>query len=203
MSSPRARTAKAAPPSKPAAKKAPAKKAAAKPAAARSAEPSKTEKAAFLKAMVQGIKPGTLAAEKSAAKKNPGGKSPAAKKAKTPAASNAAPEAPKVEVLRRISGNASIPLTPESARALALAKDIEAALADGNLELLQPHALQTLLAALCKFYSANEDAGYRFPILAGRAAVTGTDAMIVCGALLKAVDLQVFELGMWQSWAGR
>ena len=35
-----------------------------------------------------------------------------------------------------------------------------------------------------------------------RFSVTGTDAMILCGALLKAVDLQVFELGMWQSWSG-
>lgn len=192
MSSPKAQSPKA--PAKAAPKKAAASK-------ARSSEPSKSEKAAFLKAMVQGIKPGTLAAEKSAAKKNPVqnpvGKTAGKKSAAQPA------EAPKVEILRKISGAGSIAASPESAKALAFAKEIEAALADGKIEQLQPHAVQALVGALCKYYAANEDAGNRYPILSGRGAVTGTDVMIVCGALLKAVDLQVFELGMWQSWAGR
>ena len=58
------------------------------------------------------------------------------------------------------------------------------------------------MAALCKLYAANMEAGDKFPVVKDRFAVTGTDAMILCGALLKAVDLQVFELGMWQSWSG-
>lgn len=174
-------------------------------------EPSRSEKAAFLKAMARGIKPGTLAAKKSAAKKSATQKSaaersaarnvaPGAKSAKKPAAVAAAP---KVEVLRRISGNAAVQLTPDSEQALALARRLEAALADGNLDLIQPHALQALMAALCKIYAAKDEVGERYPVLSGRGAVTGTDVMIVCGALLKAVDLQVFELGMWQSWSGR
>jgi len=176
---------------KPAAKKLATKKPAVKSAA--SGEPSKADKAAFLKAMMQGIKPGSVAAEKSAAKKKP------------PAVKKSAPEAPapKVEVLRRISGAAAVANTPQSAMALDLAKQIEEALANGEIDKLQPHAVQALMAALCKVYSANEDVGNRYPILSGRMAVTGTDVMIVCGALLRAVDLQVFELGMWQSWAGR
>ncbi len=203
MSSPKA-AAKAAP------------KAARKPAPAISAEPSKSEKAAFLKAMMEGIKPGSLAAQKSAAKKEPGarllGKVPKTKASPAPKAAAAKPArtsakkaegAPKVEILRKISGAAGVARTPESERAFALAKELEAALADGKLDLIQPPAMQALMGALCKVYSANEDSGNRYPILAGRAAVTGTDVMIVCGALLKAVDLQVFELGMWQSWAGR
>lgn len=195
-----------------------AAKAGRKPAQAVSAEPSKSEKAAFLKAMMQGIQPGTLAAQKSAAKKNPGvkalGKVAASKAAPAkpakPAvrqAAKAAPaavaDAPKVEILRKIKGPAGVPRTPESERAFALAKELETALADGRIDLIQPPAMQALMGALCKVYAANEDADNRYPILAGRAAVTGTDVMIVCGALLKAVDLQVFELGMWQSWAGR
>lgn len=179
-------SAKAAAAKKPAARKAPAKAAAA-------GEPSKADKAAFLKAMMQGIQPGSVAAEKSAAKK----KAPGAKKVPAQA------PAPKVEVLRKISGGGAVVNTPQSALALDLAKQIEAALADGNIDSLQPHAVQALMAALCKVYSANEDVGNRYPILSGRMAVTGTDVMIVCGALLRAVDLQVFELGMWQSWAGR
>ena len=34
------------------------------------------------------------------------------------------------------------------------------------------------------------------------AGVTATDVMIAVTAMLKAVNVQVFELGMWQSWAG-
>jgi hypothetical protein len=34
-------------------------------------------------------------------------------------------------------------------------------------------------------------------------SVTATDVMVTCTAMLKAVNLQLFELGMWQSWSGR
>ena len=34
-------------------------------------------------------------------------------------------------------------------------------------------------------------------------AVTATEVMGTVTAMLKAVNLQVFELGMWQAWAGK
>ena len=34
-------------------------------------------------------------------------------------------------------------------------------------------------------------------------AVTATDVMVTASAMLKAVNLQLFELGMWQAWSGR
>ena len=34
-------------------------------------------------------------------------------------------------------------------------------------------------------------------------AATATDVMVAVTAMLKAVNLQVFELGMWQAWSGR
>ena len=34
-------------------------------------------------------------------------------------------------------------------------------------------------------------------------AVTATDVMVTATAMLKAVNLQIFELGMWQAWSGR
>jgi len=34
-------------------------------------------------------------------------------------------------------------------------------------------------------------------------AVTATEVMMTVTAMLKAVNLQVFELGMWQAWAGK
>ena len=32
-------------------------------------------------------------------------------------------------------------------------------------------------------------------------AVTATEAMIAVSAILKAVNVQIFELGMWQAWS--
>ena len=37
----------------------------------------------------------------------------------------------------------------------------------------------------------------------GGAQVTATEVMVTVTAMLKAVNLQVFELGMWQAWSGR
>jgi hypothetical protein len=34
-------------------------------------------------------------------------------------------------------------------------------------------------------------------------AVTATEVMVAVTAMLRAVNLQVFELGMWQAWSGR
>jgi hypothetical protein len=115
-----------------------------------------------------------------------------------------APEPPKVEVLRRIPAPVVEPSrsTPASEEALKLATLVEAKVAEGDLDILTPEAVQALMAALCKLYGANVESGNKYPLLGGRMAVTGTDAMIACGGLLKAVDLQVFELGMWQSWSG-
>ena len=33
--------------------------------------------------------------------------------------------------------------------------------------------------------------------------VTATEVMVTVTAMLKAVNLQLFELGMWQAWSGR
>lgn len=161
--------------------------------AAGSGEPSSQDKAAFLKAMSKGIEPGTDAARTVARKSG--------KKGEAAAPAAAAPEAPKVEVLRRIPAPVKVVDTPESAHALEFAARIEKMVETGDLQTLQPHAQQALIAALCKLYAANTEAGERYPALGQRSAVSATDVMILCGALLKAVDLQVFELGMWQSWS--
>lgn len=156
-------------------------------------EPSSQDKAAFLKALSKGIAPGTDAARTVARKSG--------KKGEAAAPAAAAPAAPKVEVLRRIPAPVKVVDTPESAHALEFAARIEKMVETGDLQTLQPHAQQALIAALCKLYAANTEAGERYPALGQRSAVSATDVMILCGALLKAVDLQVFELGMWQSWS--
>jgi hypothetical protein len=87
--------------------------------------------------------------------------------------------------------------------ALRLAADIEASLADGRLDLLAPEALQALLAATCKAYATRIESGHMLAALAQRTTVTPTEVMITASGLLRAANLAVFELGMWQSWTGR
>ncbi len=90
-----------------------------------------------------------------------------------------------------------------SAAAEKLAADIECALAEGRTDVLTPDAIQALMAAACRSYSAQVEASGNFPPLAARSPVTSTDVMITASGLLKAANLAVFELGMWQSWTGR
>jgi hypothetical protein len=90
-----------------------------------------------------------------------------------------------------------------SADAKELAAQIERALKNGQLDTLTPQAFQVLMAALCKSYSAQLEAGGDFLPLADRNSVSPTEIMTTTSALLKAANLAVFELGMWQSWTGR
>jgi hypothetical protein len=90
-----------------------------------------------------------------------------------------------------------------SAEASALAAKIERDLRDGRLDTLTPAAFQALMAALCKSYGAQLEAGADFLPVADRMSVSPTEIMTTTSALLKAANLAVFELGMWQSWTGR
>ena len=90
-----------------------------------------------------------------------------------------------------------------SAAALRLAAELQRATAEGRGEVMTEEALQTLLAALCRNYSARIEAGEQFHPLPAGGQMMDTDVMVMASGLLRAVNLQVFELGMWQSWTGR
>jgi len=90
-----------------------------------------------------------------------------------------------------------------SAEAKRLAAEIERALASGRRDVLSAEALQALMAAVCKTYAAQVEAGEALLPLPQRGGATATDVMITASGLLKAANLAVFELGMWQSWTGR
>ncbi len=73
---------------------------------------------------------------------------------------------------------------------------VEGAMQDAN-----PRHIQTLFGAIVRVYANKaENEGY-FPIVP-QTSITATDAMIVSTALLKVVNIAVFELGLWQSWGG-
>jgi hypothetical protein len=90
-----------------------------------------------------------------------------------------------------------------SEQAKRLAAEIEHALASGRRDVLSAEALQALMAAVCKAYAAHVEAGEQLLPLPTRGGATATDVMITASGLLKAANLAVFELGMWQSWSGR
>ncbi len=165
-----------------------------KPAAKGAAVKVRAVKAAAVKAEVsRGGNPGksaTRSATKAAAKRaaTPAATPPAAA---TPARAEAAPAAGAAA-----AGDAS-------ATALALARDIDRAVNEGRADVLSEAALQALMAAACRTYSAQVEAGGNFLPLAERCRVTSTDVMVTASGLLKATNLAVFELGMWQSWTGR
>ena len=103
------------------------------------------------------------------------------------------------------SAQAPVPAAPGAAAtndAAQLAARIEQDLRDGRLDTLTPEAFQALMGALCKSYGAQREAGIDFLPISERAA-NPTEVMMVTSALLKAANLAVFELGMWQSWTGR
>ena len=125
------------------------------------------------------------------AAKAPARKPPTAKPSRKPLTAKPAPK-----VAKPAAGTSSD-------EALRLAKLLDAALARGELDVVSPQALQALFAALCKNYSARIEAGEDVLPLNARGAVTPTDVMVTASKLLKSANLQVFELGMWQSWTGR
>ena len=63
--------------------------------------------------------------------------------------------------------------------------------------------IQSLLARAVRLYAERAEQGDAPPAFAAGAPVTATDVMVTVTAMLKAVNLQVFELGMWQAWSGR
>jgi hypothetical protein len=86
--------------------------------------------------------------------------------------------------------------------ALQLAAQVERGLAAGVTDMLSPEALQALMAAACNLYSAQVEAGQQHLPLKPL-GVPPTAVMSTASGILRAANLAVFELGMWQSWTGR
>jgi hypothetical protein len=89
-----------------------------------------------------------------------------------------------------------------SADAIRLAAEIERAFAK-NDNALSPDAMQALMGALCRVYSAQVENGAKYTPIAEGQVVSPTGVMVTASGLLRAANLAVFELGMWQSWTGR
>jgi len=89
-----------------------------------------------------------------------------------------------------------------SHQAIRLAREIERQFAK-NENVLSVEAMQTLMGTLCRIYSAQVESGAKFTPIPEGQVVSPTGVMLTASGLLRAADLAVFELGMWQSWTGR
>jgi hypothetical protein len=69
---------------------------------------------------------------------------------------------------------------------------------------LSDSEIQALLARAVRLYAERVTASdVALPAFPEGAQVTATDAVVATTAILKAVNVQLFELGMWQAWSGR
>ena len=62
--------------------------------------------------------------------------------------------------------------------------------------------IQAMLADAVRLYAERVESNGPMPAFVEN-QVTATEVMVTVTAMLKAVNLQVFELGMWQAWSGR
>src|SRR6201982_2793617 len=75
-----------------------------------------------------------------------------------------------------------------SAEAKRLAAELERALASARRDVLSTDALQALMAAVCKTYAAQIEAGEQLLPLPARGGATATDVMITASRLHQAPD---------------
>jgi len=64
--------------------------------------------------------------------------------------------------------------------------------------------IQNMLARAVRLYAERaSDREEALPAFPADVAMTPTEVAVTVTAMLKSVNLQVFELGMWQAWSGR
>ena len=84
---------------------------------------------------------------------------------------------------------------------LARAADALAA-AVGDPDRIADADLRALIAGAVRLYAAKAENGMRLPVPQDGGGVTVTDAMIAVTDLLHTLNVQLFELSMWQAMTG-
>ena len=69
-------------------------------------------------------------------------------------------------------------------------------------EPIPDEVIQQGMTALVRLYAVKFQLGERWAPFPDNNTVPATAAMIMCTAMMRAVNVEVFELGMWQSWSG-
>jgi hypothetical protein len=108
----------------------------------------------------------------------------------------------KAAATRTVAPKPKIPQTGLSADAIRLAGEIEEAFKKSD-DAISEEAMQALMGTLCRIYAAQVENGAKYTPIAEGQIVSPTGVMVTASGLLRAANLAVFELGMWQSWTGR
>jgi hypothetical protein len=87
------------------------------------------------------------------------------------------------------------------AETLTRASDALAA-AVGDPERIPDAALRTLIANAVRLYAVKAENGMRIPLPPNGGGLTITDTMVTVTDLLHALNVQLFELSMWQAMTG-
>ena len=114
----------------------------------------------------------------------------------------AAKAKPKLVAGKSIPAKPKVAATGLSADAIKLADEIERAFTKSD-DAISEEAMQALMGTLCRIYSAQVENGAKYTPIAEGQIVSPTGVMVTASGLLRAANLAVFELGMWQSWTGR
>jgi hypothetical protein len=127
----------------------------------------------------------------------------AATKARRPATNGKPKAAAKVAATKPAATKPKlVPQNELSGQAIRLAREIEREFAKSE-NALSVEAMQALMRALCRVYSAQVENGAKFTPIPEGQVVSPTGVMLTASGLLRAANLAVFELGLWQSWTGR
>ena len=89
-----------------------------------------------------------------------------------------------------------------SSEARQFAASLDAVAASGEASSFPDDTMRQLMAALVKIYAAKFDEGQRPALIDADGSVSATAVLVTTSALMKASNLEIFELGMWQSWSG-
>lgn len=69
-------------------------------------------------------------------------------------------------------------------------------------ETLSPEAVHRLMTVAVVAFGRHLDAGTPMPEVVEATQVNATDAVRAASAVLKAVNLETFELALWETWGG-
>jgi hypothetical protein len=103
--------------------------------------------------------------------------------------------------------SSSDPISAEEleAAATAIAATVDDIVQGGDVFAVPEGTVQKLMTAAVRLYAARvERGGYGqgdYPPALAPGALNATQGMIATTAILRAVDVQLFELGLWQAWA--
>ena len=88
-------------------------------------------------------------------------------------------------------------LAADASRVLAQAEQI---LSDGRIADVPDVAIQQLLLAAVRLFSAKRDQGTRLAAFPP-GSVTATDVAVTAVAMTEVVNLELFELALWNGWS--